>query len=76
MLDLRRSVFRASRNMAEAFRNPFQGTVTATVPEDRKAFAKAMNFAIHRFMTAATSNVEMAEHLFTAYVEGEKIMRK
>jgi Rha family phage regulatory protein len=76
MFDLHSQIFKASLKMQEVFRWPFWGTVYAPIPEHWTEFAKAMNHAISSFMMTATTNVEVAEHLFTAYVAGEKLMHK
>jgi prophage antirepressor-like protein len=76
MFDLHSQVFLASMKMRDVFQQPFWSRAPEQIPEDRESFAKAMNLAISSFMMTATANVEVAGHLFTAYVEGEKLMRK
>jgi len=58
--------------MEAVFREPFWRRQGGTIPDDKRPFADAMNFAIQKFMMTAVTNVETFERLLTAYVEGEK----
>lgn len=73
MLELQGRCFRVSKEMLQIFRDPFWGKPGA-IPEDRKKFASSMNYAIQSFIMAINKDIETAELLFNAYVEGEKIL--
>ena len=72
MLKLRSDLFTISTDMVHVFRDPFWGP--GFIPEDKKPFAEAMNYAIQCFFMAVNKDFEAMERLFTAYVEGEKLM--
>ena len=72
MMALRGEFFRASDKMADVFRRPFWSG--QDMPEDKKAFATAMNYAIQSFYLSVNKDLEAMELMFKAYVEGEKIL--
>ncbi len=71
VLALRNELFRVSDDMTEAFRRPFWGT---GIPDDKKPFASAMNYAVQSLYMAVNKDLEAIQLLFTAYVEGEAIL--
>lgn len=71
VLALRNELFRVSDDMTEAFRRPFWGT---GIPDDKKPFASAMNYAVQSLYMAVNKDLEAIQQLFTAYVEGEAIL--
>jgi hypothetical protein len=73
MLALRGDLFLASQEMMHVFRDPFWGR-HGDILEDRKPFADAMNYAIQSFFMAVNKDLEAAQLLFNAYVEGEKVL--
>lgn len=73
VLALRNELFRVSDDMTEAFRRPFWGT---GIPEDKKPFADAMNYAVQSLYMAVNKDLEAIQQLFTAYVEGEAMMNR
>jgi len=73
MLALRGQLFQVSQEMMHLFSAPFWGP-PGTVPEDKKPFATHMNYAVQSFFMAVNKDLEAAELLFNAYVEGEKIL--
>lgn len=76
MYELRGSVFRVSSEMAILFRDPFWcGPANQDMPENKREFASAMNHAIQSFFMSVNKDIEAAGLLFTAYVEGEKVLR-
>lgn len=74
MIRLRGDLFIVSSEMMEIFRDPFWGPA-GTIPENKEPFAASMNRAIQSFFMAVNKDIEAAELLFNAYVEGEKMMR-
>ena len=73
VLALRNELFRVSDDMTEAFRRPFWGP---GIPDDKKPFASAMNYAVQSLYMAVNKDLEAIQLLFTAYVEGESILNK
>ena len=73
MLQLRGDLFTVTQEMMTVFRDPFWGPV-GHIPEDKKPFADAMNYAVLAFQMAVNKDLEAMELLFNAYVEGEKIL--
>ncbi len=73
VLALRNELFRVSDDMTEAFRRPFWGT---GIPDDKKPFASAMNYAVQSLYMAVNKDLEAIQLLFTAYVEGEAMMNR
>lgn len=73
VLALRNELFSVSDDMTEAFRRPFWGT---GIPDDKKPFASAMNYAVQSLYMAVNKDLEAIQLLFTAYVEGESILNK
>ena len=73
MLQLRGDLFTITQKIVTVFRNPFWGP-GGHIPEDKKPFADAMNYAVQAFQLAVNKDLETMELLFRAYVEGEKIL--
>jgi len=74
MLALQLDLARAAYEMRMIFSSPFCRGLGSQTHESQKPFAHAMNYAIDAHALAIAKDIEALALLFTAYVEGEKLM--
>jgi prophage antirepressor-like protein len=74
MVVFRADVDRIAFELNLVFADPFWGAQVDRIPENKKPFANAMNYAIQSFVMSLNKDIEAMTLLFTAYVEGEKLM--
>ena len=75
MLALQLDLARAAYEMRGIFTSPFWTKPEGRILENQKPFAHAMNYAIDAHALAIAKDIEALALLFTAYVEGEKLMQ-